>query len=175
MIRRRFAGALSTQLMLFTAGCGGSSVSSASADAAAADAADAAAADAAADGGTADADAADGGGTCPWLESGDGSSDGCSAARMVLSCEGPDAAVAECTSDEPAQCSGAVQFFNGSSSPSVSEAGFVCQNQCQPNEFGVVCGTGSPTEAAAPSEPPATCVIVSGFEGVSFYCCPCGS
>jgi hypothetical protein len=106
--------------------------------------------------------------SCRWpasLDATDGGAGRCVAKRHRLSCQGGDAGVfQECISDSADRCEG----------PSaVLGVTFTCRDECQPDEYGVVCGGVGPSGPS--SEPPsATCRSgASTPAGTAFYCCPC--
>jgi len=99
---------------------------------------------------------------CTWpsaFDDADVAAGQCVAGRMFLSCEGSNA-TAGCLSNDGAVCPAA---------SSVGGAyGWNCENQCNPDEFGLVCGG---TESA-----PRKCrMMLPTPGGIVFFCCPCDS
>jgi hypothetical protein len=103
--------------------------------------------------------------TCRGLQSSprDAAADGCHPARFLLRCMYGGAG-AVCKSDVPDMCLDVLGQGPGK-----------CEDVCAADEYAVSCGTPGfggvrdVTDAA----PPSTCAVKFGFEGTSFYCCPC--
>jgi len=106
--------------------------------------------------------------SCHWpasLDATDAGAGRCVAKRHRLSCNGGDAGVFEsCISDSADHCEGP------SVVPGVT---FTCRDDCQPSEYGVVCGGIGP--GGPSSEPPSADCRSAAYTpgGTAFYCCPC--
>jgi|HubBroStandDraft_1064217.scaffolds.fasta_scaffold105135_1 hypothetical protein len=107
---------------------------------------------------------------CTWpssLDPADASSGQCRAARAVLSCSSANGSGEGCLSDDPTQCPTTGLIC-------VSCGPFTCHDQCEPSEYGLVCGGIGPSVSAA--QPPSDCRSVGVTPGgTAFYCCPCGA
>ncbi|HXN33446.1 MAG TPA: hypothetical protein VN894_16370 [Polyangiaceae bacterium] len=128
-------------------------------------------------------------GSCTWPSSlnpaADASWGQCSAARAYLSCTTPGGAGEECLSNDPTRCPNPDNIMvsfgasNGDASIMESASALVCQNKCQPNEYGAECGGVGPPPPGGQgpgAQPPAGCRgmgVTPG--GTQFLCCPCGS
>jgi hypothetical protein len=99
---------------------------------------------------------------CTWAPlSAEAGSRACSANRALLECSTEAGAGTICLSDNPTQCP----------DQPVLGGSLTCHNQCDPHEYGVVCGGPPP---AIYADPPAGCRGVTPVpSGAVFYCCPC--
>jgi hypothetical protein len=109
---------------------------------------------------------------CSWpasLGPNDASTGACrNASRAVLSCTQPSGAGELCLSNDLVQCS---DMSAAAAAPSGAPR---CQDLCQPDEFGIICGPIGPTTTGA--NPPSNCrSLLPTPAGIVFYCCPCES
>jgi hypothetical protein len=111
----------------------------------------------------ASSEASDAAKACVWADASspsDGSVQGCYAGRALLVC-GPDSEFgAICVSDDLEGCPG---------QPSTGP----CYDQCQPDEYAVLCG--DLTTPVPISPPPPGCLALPQFVPGVYYCCPCGT
>ncbi len=92
---------------------------------------------------------------------------GCDAVRGYLSCTDPAGGGMECPTDDLENCRNSPGLM-------VSGGPWMCNDQCQPTEYSLLCGGVGPS---APSgNPPSACRFAGAVPGgIAIYCCPCGS
>jgi hypothetical protein len=103
---------------------------------------------------------------CVWpdsLATMDASAGACrNASRFFLSCQASGGGTESCLSNDPTRCPGDTLDASG------------CRDQCQEDEYAIVCGSIGPSSNGASPTPAGCGPPFITPAGIAFYCCPCG-